>query len=76
MEPKAMVEMQNELWNILQAMMTKKEPFENFKCEQHPTNSLTSVMTPAKVIINRSDSWSFGLLVGRIGDRSDSWSVG
>ena len=52
MEPKAMVEMQNELWNILQAMMTKKEPFENFKCEQHPTNSLTSVMTPAKLIIN------------------------
>ena len=52
MEPKAMIEMQNELWNILQAMMTKKEPFENFKCEQHPTNSLTSVMTPAKLIIN------------------------
>ena len=50
MEPKAMVEMQNELWNILQAMMTKKEPFENFKCDQHLINS--SMKISAKVITN------------------------
>ena len=49
-EPKAMDEMQNELWNFLQVMMTKKEPFENFKCDQHLINS--SMKISAKVVTN------------------------
>ena len=49
-EPTALDEMQNELWNFLQVMMAKKEPFENFKCDQHLINS--SMKIPAKVVIN------------------------
>ena len=49
-EPTALDEMQNELWNFLQVMMAKKEPLENFKCDQHLINS--SMKISAKVITN------------------------
>ena len=49
-EPTALDEMQNELWNFLQVMMAKKEPLENFKCDQHLINS--SMKISAKVVTN------------------------
>ena len=45
-EPKTMIEMQNEQWKILQASFTKLESFENFQCGQYLLTASSSV-TPA-----------------------------